>query len=175
MVGVFVLAISTIALLNANQFWVAVSGGCALLLLFIALLGAILTKHVARAFWTGIAVFGWGYAVLFHTPFGLTDASYYPSTLALEALHRAIGSPAEEWLSRELEHANQIPDADPVEIQVHGPDRSRMRISYLKPLGVPFKQVGHWLFTLLFALLGGAIARAMYRRYDTKRPIEPGS
>jgi hypothetical protein len=63
-VVVLLCGVAVAALKQASDVWVGVLLAITLLLLGIALLGALQRKGASRAFWQGFAIFGWGYLVL---------------------------------------------------------------------------------------------------------------
>ena len=63
-VSVAFVAISVVALLNANEYWTFVWRIAILLGLSLAIIGALLSQGQSRALWIGVAVAGWVHFVL---------------------------------------------------------------------------------------------------------------
>lgn len=62
--AVVLVALGLAALVNATDFWVRVSVTLAVLVLLSAIARALYSSDNRRAFWSGFAIFGWGYFVL---------------------------------------------------------------------------------------------------------------
>jgi hypothetical protein len=60
-VAILLVAVSMVALLNANLLWAAVARTTLVLFLAFAILGGINNAGRIRAFWFGITIVGWVY------------------------------------------------------------------------------------------------------------------
>jgi hypothetical protein len=76
-------AIAVAALVNPTKPWLGVMYGITVAMLFFSLLGMIYRTERARAFWTGFALFGFGYLGLIFGPFSELSAKL-PTSLVLE-------------------------------------------------------------------------------------------
>ena len=69
MMGIVVLiAFGCGALRSASDLWASAALTLAVAVLFAGILGVLFRRLDARAFWSGFALFGWGYAVLVFGP-----------------------------------------------------------------------------------------------------------
>ena len=142
---VAIAAVFLAALRSGSHTWAGVACLVACGLLALGVVGVARTGGAERTWWLGFAVFGWGYMYL-----AFWSAAYFaenelptvPTEAMLEALRPYIGPPA-PWLPG----AHGLPDN-------------------------PYWQVGHCLCGLLAALLGGALASAVFaaRSNPSDRP-----
>jgi hypothetical protein len=58
-VAILLIAVSVVALLNANLSWANAAERARLLLFSVTIIGAIYSRASTRAFWIGAIVFGW--------------------------------------------------------------------------------------------------------------------
>ena len=131
---------------SASTFWTTAASTLTLALLLAAILGAWLLAGTDRAFWAGFALFGWTYLVLVNWDwvggqFG-HDLTAGLSEVAEALVPRPPPTPAPQFQYLELAR------------------RRPTRIGN-------FVQIGRMLLSLLFALLGGFIARTLFER----RPV----
>jgi hypothetical protein len=133
MAVVLVAAIGLAALRDPNAIW----AGMMLLLtcgvLTLAIVGVVCRRQAGRAGWLGFARFGWGYLAL-AAAWPLSHWIQLPTVTLLEALGPKLGGPP-SGLGGGM-----------------GGD----------PLIPPSLQVGHCLWALLAAILGGMLARALF-------------
>lgn len=84
-------ALAVAALVNPTKAWLGVMYGITIAMLFFSLLGIIYRTERTRAYWTGFALFGFGYMGLIFGPFAEISAKL-PTTLVLEyALYKFHG------------------------------------------------------------------------------------
>jgi hypothetical protein len=185
LVAVAFVAIAVTALLNANLWW---TGGIWLLtigLLVIAILAAIIRRGERQAFWMGFAIVGWLCIIAGSDWFpGLSGArrlpqqafqflhEHLPDTLRLPYIEVQTGKPVEG-----------AGTSAPREISYYGSQDPRVTtaLQWLaqqqptfanNPRYVPleqFQSIGEAIWTLLLALLGGIVARGIWRS-EQKRP-----
>ena len=88
---VFVLAVGMAALKSANKIWAGVIMTLVLGVLLFALLGVAHNSGPTRRFWSGFAVFGWGYLTFIFGPLFDKDVGrLIPTTDLLRVLHNKI-------------------------------------------------------------------------------------
>lgn len=82
------LAVGLAALKSANQLWVGLTTTIVLGVLLFAILGFIHSTGPMRRFWSGFAVFGWGYLVFIYAPwFHNNVGAYLPTNYLLQSLY----------------------------------------------------------------------------------------
>jgi cbb3-type cytochrome oxidase subunit 3 len=59
--AVLVIAVCLAALAGATDLWAGAAWTLVLVLLFVAIVGVLYSRDGRRAFWCGMAIFGWGY------------------------------------------------------------------------------------------------------------------
>ncbi len=132
MVAVLVTGIGVAALRNPSGTWAAVMFLLTLGLLCLAVVGLGCRGRAERAWWLGVNLFGWGYMRWLNSVHSLG-----PLTLNLvKVVGPMFGIPADSFVS----------------------PSSRILQSEARS----FLQVGHCLCTLLAAMLGGILARALF-------------
>jgi len=147
------IAVACAALSYASPFWWALTYGSTLVLLFAAPLYAIYRTGPSRAFWVGVAVFGWGYVVLMAgNPQG-PAASRLPTGVVLNFFG---GMTAEQNYSDRYRYYPYT------NVQPPSPRRPVLSSVTQPPNARDFVGVGHALFIALWALVGGALARHVY-------------
>ena len=101
LIGVGLIAMGTVALVNASRLWVTITGLTTCLLLLTSLLASLLLRGRQRAFWIGFAVFGWGYIAMAYGPYqDVVLTSDLLSDLG-NSLRRTVPiptNPAPEWV-----------------------------------------------------------------------------
>jgi hypothetical protein len=131
--AVLTAALGLTALRSASETW----AGAALLLtcgvLGLAVVGVVSRAADERAWWLGFALFGWGYLAL--ALWSLPSATKLPTVTGLEAVWTKIGM--------------TVPEVPPARGTIGGTDPS-------------FIQIGHCVWALLGACLGGILASAFF-------------
>jgi hypothetical protein len=167
---VVVVAVGVAALRFASELWAGV-----LLMLTLGVLGAaVLAFHertgASRSWWRGFALFGWGYLVLAMGPWAAEAiAPHLPTTMGLDALYARMHpagdvEPQREFydlrlrearaLLRELSRSSSITATPP-----------GGTVAFTAPTTPPaesFRRVGHCLWALLVACVGGVVERACH-------------
>jgi hypothetical protein len=88
---VALVAIGLAALKSANQLWVGLTTTIVLGVLLFAILGFIHSTGPMRRFWSGFAVFGWGYLVFIYAPwFNNNVGAYLPTQYLLQSLYSTM-------------------------------------------------------------------------------------
>jgi hypothetical protein len=161
MAVVLVCGVAVAALRHASDTWAGVMLALTLFMLGIALLGILTLRDARRAFWQGFALFGWGYLALTTGPWaaeqvgprlptthllGYSFGRLYPEPGVIIDSPVIVSSPASSVKTH-------------IEIAA---DRGIVFIAAGGNLD-QFVRVGHCLFALLAALVGGLIARWFHR------------
>lgn len=141
---VLVAAIGTAALRIPTGVWAGVMMLVAGGVLVLAVIGALCRTGKERAWWLGFSLFGWAY-ILWSSPFESALTSFPP-----------------------------VPLPEPVG-PTFGPFRGGMGGGMAGPEGpgsFEYWEVRRWLWSLMVALLGGAIARALFGAPATRPETE---
>jgi hypothetical protein len=171
---VVVVAVGVAALRFASELWASI-----LLMLTLGVLGAaVLAFHeragARRAWWRGFALFGWGYVMLAFGPWASEAiAPHLPTTMWLDASYAKLHpGDSEAGQARRLwEDAlrNYI-------VAVNTPSGANSAVAFSPdgklvvsaappgPAPEPFLRVGHSLWALLAACVGGLVGRASHAR-----------
>jgi hypothetical protein len=136
MAVVVAMALGFAALRTASATTLGITLLATRAILGIAIIGAICRRGAERAFWLGFAVCGWIYIRCSLEPY--PPWPELPTQALLEALGRVMGIPIDN-----------IPTLGA------GPSRD-------DPLKRSFLKIGHCLWALLFAGLGGSLARFLF-------------
>ncbi|MEX0641502.1 MAG: hypothetical protein WD468_02310 [Pirellulales bacterium] len=146
LVAVALIAVSIVGLHYASLPWAAFFYTAAFLLVLTGIVGSLVCSWPVRAFWIGFAVFGGGYFWLALMAEGSLRFGGYPTGATLEpklaTTHLLLWS--EIYLRAEISPRGTF-----------GVQRG--------PTGY-FVQVGHSIFTLLFALAGGKLGQCLVQR-----------
>jgi hypothetical protein len=162
---VVVVAVGVAALRFASELWAGV-------LLTLGVLGAaVLAFHeragASRSWWRGFALFGWAYVVLALGPWASEAiAPLLPTTIGLRALFARMNPKVEQKDRRLQEYFDDI-------ATVNAPSGTTAPLTGFTdgtlvvsgspgPVPEPFRRVGHCLWTLLIACLGGVVGRALH-------------
>jgi hypothetical protein len=148
--AILLIAVSVVALLNANEYWVSASRAALVVLLPLTIVGGIFSKGRKRAFWFGFAIVGW-------TVFLSAGLNDYPP------FNEARSEKALQWLH------SLIVRLEPVSLE--GWDRiTGARLTGTGTIDVPafsnFKVVFHCAASLLLGVLGGYAAMWFYLRRE---------
>ena len=165
LIAVACCAFGAAALVNANVWWVAITWSAALFSVTAAALLAMHRREEKRAFWGGFALFGSLYLLLLM--YSIQPASSSNSAvlcLAPLSYHNLLTTKLTTWTY------SKLPAALATE---PGPNPS-LEEPYSKRYGPPpranpryvdqtfYTEVGHALWTLLLASLGGALSRWLF-------------
>jgi hypothetical protein len=190
------IALACTALVWANGIWATTLFTAALGVLLFAVLALILRRGVKQAFWIGFAVFGWGYLWMAHWPNG--DYAFSMSggfgggtrqwTLQQGeedslATTRLLAYAYLNWLTKIRTAPTPTSPPTPVTYTVGayegqpvivGAGGSAPATAPTAPAGTPFPsmhefmRVGHSLFIIVFALVGGWLGTILYRTREAK-------
>jgi hypothetical protein len=163
------VAVSLVGLLNANLAWAAFFYTVAFVLVLSGIVGAIVRPWPQRGYWVGFALFGGGYfwlalvaegSLRFAGPNGVVLEPNLATSHLLLGAHRYVsqdfaGSIADQRASRILN----------ARIRSSGGAFAVQRTS-----SEYFLQVGHSIFTIVFALVGGALGSWFGRRDQLPAP-----
>ncbi len=145
-------AILMAAARSPTESWSNGTTSLALLVLGVALIGAMFRRGASRAYWAGFAWMGWGYLLLAFGPWcDLKIAPMLVTKTAGEKLHFRF--PSDSGIEP---YARQIPVAEGG--------------SSLSMFG--YQQMGHSLSALLLGLLGAWLARTLALESSAKAPVE---
>jgi hypothetical protein len=169
---VVVAAVGVAALRFASELWAGVLLMLTLGVLGAAILGMVHRRDGKRAWWQGFALFGWGYLTLALGPwFGATIAPSLPTTTGLNALYAKM-HPASEveqarrgavtttggWVS-----ATDTSWASTATSTGTPPGTwTSVTLFVASPTSESFLRVGHCLWALLAACVGGLVGRAFH-------------
>ncbi len=135
------VALAGAALLNASTWWSGAMYNLTLLVLLISVLGSIFRRGPAQAFWLGFAIFGWVYGVFIWFPSDLL------TTRLSQLVFHELVAPVEP-----IAPADSFDDALLDKVAQH-----RLAVSQYH-----FALTAHCVWTWLFAMLGGLLARYLY-------------
>ena len=150
-VAVSGIAICAAALKYANSLWASAISTGVVLVLFTAVVAAIYLKQPKRAFWTGFAIFGWGYLILIDG--WLPFPPFSASTMLIWMMSESLG------------HTQVDPNTayymeTPMGIIRARPTEQFFRISYS-------------ITAMLLGVIGGILARRFYLS-SICNPVMPG-
>jgi hypothetical protein len=172
---VLFVAVGVAALRHASELWASLLLTAALLLFAVAALGAACSRGPRRAACGGFAAFGFGYLALCFGPWASTEVRPH---LATSKLLDFVGA----WISRtsppvfvtrKVPVLGDVPHLGRLfatRVAAPGPARFAGIGPVAATANEPFVRVGHSLFALIFALLGGLVARY----FSAAREHEPG-
>lgn len=174
LVGIMILALGLAALRTPNPLSASLAFSASLTFLTIALLAAIYRSEGRRAFWVGTSVCGWLYLMLNFAPWfehrvspalATTAALDYLFPLVVDAPAPGASNPVlaysekgvGTWLSTNITDPSPYWLDNNLNTTING-----FYDIYMITSPARFRRIGHSLFTLLFACLGGMIARGLY-------------
>jgi len=178
MCAVCASAFACAALRFASELWASLVFTVTFGLLLVGVLGVALRQGPARAFWLGFSVFGWAYVVLAFGWFGINVSHQLLTTkllaYALPKLQQTANSPAivavssaGQVYSVPLVRRRNLPlSPDEALVVAAGADKT-VKLWNATTVSLPgvqlpswdhFQRVGHSLFGLLIALVGGLSA-----------------
>jgi hypothetical protein len=167
---VFVLGVGLAALRYPSKLWASFFFSITIGAMVIGSLGAIFHRRLPQKFWMGYAICGWLYMLLNFGPWFESEVSPYLFTTAvLDLLYPHIAAPEQTAMLRNNTQAFGLaggfgPSA-PVNIWEHWSriDSAAEQFAITNNFDVnrskPFQLIGHWILALLFAYIGGSIAR----------------
>jgi hypothetical protein len=155
-----VVAVSFAGLLYANPAWAAFFYTTAFGFVLTGIVGAIVRRGQARAYWIGFAIFGGGYFAL-----ALINENF----LLRFAVDRPMGQEPRLATTQLLMRAERYihRNANPDRAAVFGPGRGTT-LSMGGVTFVPasptdfFVEVGHSILTLALAVIGGWVGKKLY-------------
>lgn len=150
LLAIVLVAIACAALLNANAWWASGCQTAAVALLTCAILLAIHSDTQRRSYWLGFEIAGWIYLLL-PTMSALGLSVELISEKALDAVY-----PLFPWQEPKTTPGTGI-------LSLRFPGASSMTEAELNHWN-SFHSVGHALFTVLAALMGGTLSRWLYDR-----------
>lgn len=159
LLGTTAVTVSCTALTFASWFWATLYFTGAMTMLLTAVVFSCVSREAQRAYWVGFAVFGWGYFIILHSTWLDTETQVQNWRLFSDG--PLFTSAILDWLySNVLSLIHPQPQTDGFGQPIPGTS------SY--PLGPNFARVGHSIFALLFALLGGEIGRRGFQGLAAK-------
>ena len=167
------VAVAFAALREPTDGWDSVVFGVTLTTLLTSVLLAVHRTADRRAYWLGLAFFGWAYLVMSLVP---TIEARLPTTRFLARLDPLLGvRPWINTVSRFIDHQNPSwsrPDARNVSFTPLGDVSKGVVFLGDASTGSPiaarggtaggFVRIGHSLLALIIALVGGSISQRLY-------------
>jgi len=159
--GVAFVAVSLVAMLNANELWRIGFRSAVLFSALVAIIGALWSVGATRAFCGGYAIMALSFVTKF---FGAEWGSELITMHGLIPFHSLVAAPIDETLSQN--RVIELTQADhDQEISVKQFIADRMAItSIIRPRRQDFLQVGNAVLSIVLGVIGGFIAVAFYRR-----------
>lgn len=158
-------AVACGALVNPNEWWTIGVTSATVTLLAYAVLAAIYAAGVRRAFWVGAAVIGWGYFGLLPLSLGLNFEGYGEAPLVTNKLLKMLGESRLDESSQVISatgfNSNAGLSGDIVTFARSGNLYTRLLVGGGAASGNTrphFYTIGHCLWSLLLAALGGLVA-----------------
>ncbi|REJ69553.1 MAG: hypothetical protein DWQ31_04130 [Planctomycetota bacterium] len=148
-----VLGAGCCALLRPSAAWVVAAVIAIIAFLLLGTFLAIKNHKAGRAFWSGVALFGWTYLVLVFGPVPQLS-SYLPTSVLLRYLYGYVGELHDDF-QMSLYVSPMWPTA--------GSDGTKNPFPY-SPMSEQFWVIGHSLFGVIVAVVGGVISRQLYIR-----------
>jgi hypothetical protein len=160
LIAIALVAVTLVALLNANDLWQVGFRTAALFTALVAIIGAVWSSGTTRAFCGGYVIVALSFLTNF---FGAEWAADLITRDALSKIHRLAFAFTEEkieYLTRELRDSY---DGDIVGVPASNSDGSAT-ILVVRPKQQHFVEVGHAVLSIVLGVVGGIIAVAFYRR-----------
>ncbi len=154
MIVVLVVALGLAALRNASETWAVATFLLTCAVLTLAIVGVACGGESHRAWWLGFALFGWGYLLL-----ALWSSLDLPTTQVMN------------WFQARL-NANPPGGGGLQSVELAGGFGGG---SVSTPPFAPFQQIGHCLWALLAAVIGGTVSSLLFggRRERTENRDAP--
>jgi hypothetical protein len=152
------------ALRSASDLWAALLFTLTATSLLVAVLGAVYRPRGRRAFWLGFALFGWAYLLLGLVP---EARSQLATTRLLDDVYaRVLGRDGLTITLAPRPGGNQVASLDGSTPVMAWEIASNSFVISSGPRAESFRRIGNSLFSLLFALLGGLLARRFHAAGD---------
>jgi hypothetical protein len=176
---VAIIALGLAGMTSASSFWTAAAATVTLALLLAAVLAACLLAGSDRAFWAGFALFGWIYLVLVNWDW-VGGQFGHDLTAGLSDMAESIFA---ETPATGPQAAGFVPPGQPAQIApgnraaavvtpAPSPTAWALNVFQLvrqRQIKIGnFVQIGRMLLSLLFALVGGFIGRALAERRESR-------
>ena len=172
--AVLVVAVACAALRFASELWASAVLTTTIGMLLVGVLGSVLRRGPARAFWFGFTLFGSAYLILAFAPWCYANVRPQFLTSKLLAYLHAKLQPASPLLSYGSDggtvslRVEQLATLDSAVVNAVAFSADGMLLvsgtTTQRPTWEHFERVGHSLFGLLVALLGGLLARYVFAR-----------
>lgn len=162
LVAIAFIAVSLVALLNANEWWRSGFRTAVQFSVLVAVIGAVWSVGTTRAFCGGYAIV----TLCWFTRFFGAQWADLVTTDALSAIHSQAFAFNEEKVENYGSHIHMSYDGDIVGVPAVNSDNSAT-ILVVRPRRQYFTEVGHAAFSVAFGVVGGFIAVAFYRRRPT--------
>jgi hypothetical protein len=160
LIAVAFVAVSLVALLNANNEWRSAFENISLFTLLVAASAAMYSVSERRAFCFGFVLFGFAYFLVLAIGFFNNTRERLLTTAGLRIAHKQLfQAKSDVVLFREPIDGDVIEGTATMQ-----PDGINARVMIVRPKLTNFIAVGNAIFCIPFGLLGGVIARALYRR-----------
>ncbi|MFI5460003.1 MAG: hypothetical protein ACHRXM_31675 [Isosphaerales bacterium] len=173
---IFVIGVGLAALRHPSKLWASLLFTMTIGVLVVSLLGALFHRGLARQFWAGFAVCGWFYMLLNFGPwFESAVSPYLFTTACLDLIYPRVAAPERTAMVSDdvakvgLASPFEGPPSPPANIWEHWTtiDNAKAGFFVANDFDVtrskPFQLIGHSVWALLFAYLGGVIARHFAR------------
>ncbi len=159
--AVLFVAFGVAAIRFTSPLWAGLTMAVTMPLLFAAILGALFRLGQARAFWTGVAVCGWGYLLIVLAPwFESGLGRYLPTSYLLSYIDAHL-------------RVKTVPlPGDTVDGMGRIVARNGMRLLNDPNSGL-VRGTGHALFALLFGFIGGVTAKWLYLTRSPREDERP--
>jgi hypothetical protein len=176
---VFAFGVGLAAFRYPSKLWASFLFSIALGAMVVALLGAVFHRGLPQKFWAGYAICGWLYLLMTFGPFGGAVSPYLFTTACLDLIYPQVAA---------VEQTAMVPSErlyddvayglaggfgggfDPPDIWEHwkaidgAADGFNAVNTFKVKRPLAFHMIGHALFALLFAYLGGVTARRFARQ-----------
>lgn len=179
---VLVVAVGVAALRSGSEDWAGIVLTLTLGILGVALLGMIFRQGSRRAFWSGFALFGWGYLTLTMAPWfngevgprlattrglDLLFTRLHPGAVGTFTVLTVNGQTSANgqtqfflpWQNALTSTATTNGTTTGTTWTTAGLTPTSFWMTAAQPSPEPFRRIGHALFALLAAWIGGRIAR----------------
>jgi hypothetical protein len=175
--AIVVLGVILAALRYPNRVWASVCFSISLGVLVFALLGVLFHRGLPRTFWSGFALTGWLYFVATLSPWVADQIApllfttafldlIYPHVAASEKV--AVVSPAASSAGGAIGLGGGFGGPSPEDLWAFWTQLEDFTSwngfnKFQIPRSITFQMIGHSIFVLLFAYLGGVTARRFAR------------